>query len=205
MKIVEDERGHVYRVLETEPTLTKSALTRVQPLSRRRDGWHDHGESRIVHSKLLKEHGEEVMAKEKQAKKKASVKAPKTKAAKEPKAKAEPTPAELLPAGFSGHVARVEGTKVIGVHKAKDGESLCGSDVTTISPNLAAHKGFWKSVKDAVTCGRCLKAEAKAEAKPKEKAPKAASKAKVVKAPAAKKGAAAKATSKSAAARSRNR
>lgn len=111
--------------------------------------------------------------------------------AKTPKVRNDEVAHELLPKGFSGHVARISGGKNIGVHKAIDGKSLCGSDVTMITPNLAAHKGFWKRTTEAVDCGRCVKSEAKAKAMPKEKKDKTA------KAPATKKGAASKADSKS--------
>ena len=115
------------------------------------------------------------------------------------KVKEEAVVHELLPAGFAGKGARVERDKVIGVHVATDGKTLCGTDVTAISPNLAAHKGCWQATKADADCARCLKATGKA----------AAPKAKVAKAPAAKKavakkGAAAKASTKSAASRSRS-
>jgi hypothetical protein len=61
-----------------------------------------------------------------------------------------------LPKNFSGSVARMERGKVIGVHKAQKGQTLCGTDVTTITPNLVAHKGGWVKSAQKVTCKRCL-------------------------------------------------
>ena len=120
------------------------------------------------------------------------------KAPKEPKVakpKKEKIPYEFKPLaksfkGVAGK-ATMEG-KVLGhvpFHSVSDGETACGYDVTEPSKGMTGYELNWVSVKEAVSCGRCIKA---LNPKPKaEKPAKAAKEPTPIKAAKAKKEAAA--------------
>lgn len=68
--------------------------------------------------------------------------------------------------GFSGNAQKLFTTsgKIMLTHKAVDGKSLCGVDVTVITNDMRNAKITYKRTTDAVDCGRCLKAIAQPKA-----------------------------------------